>query len=106
MNDKLLQGPDLTNSLVGVLARFRQEAVTVLGDIEAMFHQVKVAPEDCNALRFLWWPNGDVTAQPEELMMAVYLFGGVSSPSCANYALKKTAEDNKISFDPETARTV
>ena len=62
MNDKLLQGPDLTNSLVGVLARFRQETVTVLGDIEAMFHQVKVAPEDCNALRFLWWPNGDVTA--------------------------------------------
>ena len=74
--------------------------------IEAMFHQVKMAPEDCNALRFLWWPDGDLAAQPEELMMAVHLFGGVSSPSCANFALKKTAEDNKTSFDPETVRTV
>ena len=106
LNDKLLQGPDLTNSLVGVLARFRQEAVAVMADIEAMFHQVKVAPEDCNALRFLWWPDGDLTAQPEELMMTVHLFGGVSSPSCANFALKKTAEDNKASFDSETVRTV
>ena len=106
LNDKLLQGPDLTNSLVGVLSRFRQEAVAVMADIEAMFHQVKVTPEDCNALRFLWWPDGDLTAQPEELMMAVHLFGGVSSPSCANFALKKTAEDNKTSFDPEIVRTV
>ena len=106
LNDKLLQGPDITNSLVGVLTRFRQEAVAVMADIESMFHQVKVAPEDCSALRFLWWPDGDVTAQPEELMMAVHLFGGVSSPSCANFALKKTAEDNKTSFDPETVRTV
>ena len=53
LNDKLLQGPDLTNSLVGVLTRFRQEAVALMADVEAMFHQVKVVPEDCNALRFL-----------------------------------------------------
>ena len=66
-----------------------------MADIEAMFHQVKVAREDCNVLRFLWWPDGDMTAQPEELMMAVHLFGGVSFPSCPNHALKKTAEDNK-----------
>ena len=44
LNDKLLQGPDLTNSLVGVLAHFRQEAVAVMADIKAMFHQVKVTP--------------------------------------------------------------
>ena len=53
LNDKLLQGPDLTNSLVGVLTRFRQEAVVLVADVEAMFHQVNVVPEDCNALRFL-----------------------------------------------------
>ena len=53
LNDKLLQGPELTNSLVGVLTRFRQEAVGLVADVEAMFHQVNVVPEDCNALRFL-----------------------------------------------------
>ena len=39
-------------------------------------------------------------------MLAVHLFGGVCSPSCANFALKKTAEDNKTSFDPEIVHTV
>lgn len=47
-----------------------------------------------------------MTAQPEELMTAVHLFGVVSSPSCANFALKKTAEDDKTSFDHEIVRTV
>ena len=42
LNDQLLQGPDLTNSLAGVLTRFRQEPVAFMADIEAMFYQVRV----------------------------------------------------------------
>ncbi|KAL9986036.1 hypothetical protein ACROYT_G000097 [Oculina patagonica] len=42
LNDLLLKGPDLTNSLFGVLTRFRQERVAVMADIEAMFHQFSV----------------------------------------------------------------
>lgn len=54
LNNKLLQGPNLTSSLLGVLTRFRQEPVAFMGDIRAMFHQVKVAEEDRNFLHFLW----------------------------------------------------
>ena len=53
------------NSLVGVLTRFRQEHVALAADIEAMFHQVRVHDEDCDALRFLWWPRGDLNRQPK-----------------------------------------
>ena len=53
LNDQLLQGPDLTNSLVGVLSRFREEQVALMSDIEAMFHQVRVRPSDCDAFGFL-----------------------------------------------------
>ena len=42
LNDELLQGPELTNPLVGVLTRFRQEPVVFMGDTDAMFHQVRV----------------------------------------------------------------
>jgi hypothetical protein len=42
LNDRLLQGPDFANSLVGVLLRFHQESVAVMADIEKMFHQVNV----------------------------------------------------------------
>ena len=38
LNQQLLQEPDLTNPLVGVLIRFRQEPVAIAADIEAMFH--------------------------------------------------------------------
>lgn len=49
---KLRTGPDLLNSLVGVLLWFREQSVGLASDIEAMFHQVQV--QDQPALRFLF----------------------------------------------------
>lgn len=106
LNDQLLQGPDLTNSLVGVLTRFRQEPVAFMADIEAMFYQVFVPVEQRDFLRFLWWPNGDLTDQLEEYRMTVHPFGAVSSPSCANCALRKTANDNAEEYGTTVASTM
>lgn len=36
----------------------------------------------------------------------MHLFGAVSSPSCANYALRGTAEDNRKHFRPEVIDTI
>ena len=41
LNSQLLQGPDLTNSLTGVLTRFRQGTVAFIADVEAMFHPTR-----------------------------------------------------------------
>ena len=106
LNDNLLQGPDLMNSLVGVLIRFRQDQIAVVGDIEAMFHQVKVTPNNTNYLRFLWWTGGNLNEPPDEYCMTVHLFGATSSPSCTAFCLKKAAEDNKHSFSSEAVATV
>ena len=106
LNEQLLQGPDMTSSLVDVLTRFRQEQVAVMADVESMFHQVKVPPEDADLLRFLWWPDGDVSQELQEYRMEVHLFGATSSPSCASYALRRCAEDNKNSFDAAVVDTV
>ena len=106
LNDQLLSGPDLTNSLVGVLIRFRQEPVAVMSDIKQMFHQVKVDPKDNDAFRFLWWPDGDLSKEPQDYQMLVHLFGATSSPSCASYALKKTATDNQGEFDIQMIDTL
>ncbi|XP_071804852.1 uncharacterized protein [Asterias amurensis] len=38
--------------------------------------------------------------------MAVHLSGGVWSPSCANFALRRTAEDNADVFDGKTVTIV
>ena len=106
LNHQLLQGPDQTNQLVGVLSRFRQETVGMVADIEAMFHQVLVDPKDCDALRFLWWPNGDLTKEMEEYRMVKHLFGATSSPSVANFCLRKTAQLYQEEFDAEVVETV
>ena len=65
LSDKLLQGPDFTNSLV-------------------------ISPGSHETRRLQWVMLSLVALrlEPEELMMTVHLFG-VSSPSCANFALRK-----------------
>ena len=77
-----------------------------MADIEKKFYQVRVPREDAKYLRFLWWPGGDMEKAPQEFQMLVHLFGGVSSPSCASYALQKTADDNVEHFDEDTVQTM
>ena len=83
-----LQGPDLANNLVGVLSRFRLNRIVFIADIEAMFFQVRFPERHRCFLRFLWWPDGDLSKELEEYQMTVHLFGANSSPSVANYVLK------------------
>lgn len=106
LNDQLLQGPDLTNALIGVLTRFRKETVVIMADVESMFHQVKVPDEDSDLLRFVWWPDGDFNQELTDFRMTVHLFGATSSPSCANFALRKCAEDNKPYFNQDVVDKV
>ena len=106
LNAHLLQGPDLTSMLIGVLTRFRKEPIVLMSDIEAMFHQVRVPEEDADLLRFLWWPNGDLSQPMVEYRMVVHLFGATSSPSCANFALRRCAEDNKDFFSQHVFETI
>ena len=106
LNSHLLQGPDLTNNLVGVLLRFRQEPVAFMCDIESMFHQVGVTEECRDLLRFLWWEDSDLSKDPAEFRMTVHLFGATSSPGCANYALKASANDNEAELGSAPANFI
>ena len=103
LNKNLLQGPDLTNTLVGVLCRFRRENVAFMCDVEQMFLQFKVCPNQRDFLRFLWWENNDIRKEPTEYRMCVHLFGAVSSPGCANFGLKQIATDNEDEFGSDAA---
>jgi len=103
LNDQLLQGPDLTNRLVGVLTRFREGPVAFMSDIDVMFRQVRVPEGQQDFLHFLWWPDGDLMQNLEEYQVNVHLFGAVSSPSCSNFARRKAADD---AVGPETANVL
>ncbi|XP_068742185.1 uncharacterized protein [Montipora capricornis] len=106
LNRHLLQGPDLTNSFIGVLCRFCKKPIAFTCDVEGIFHQVYVNPHHRNLLRFLWWGDGDIDSKPTEFRMTVHLFGATSSPGCANFAMKRTADDFKELFGSELAKFV
>ena len=103
LKKELLPGPDLTNQIIGVLLRFREEHVGVMGDIEAMFHQVKVPNTQCSLLKFLWWEDSDTSKEIIDYEMTAHVFGGSPSPSCSNYALRKTAMDNDELYGKDIA---
>ncbi|XP_053620234.1 uncharacterized protein LOC128680823 [Plodia interpunctella] len=89
LNDYLLTGPDLLQSLLGVLMRFRQKPVAVAADIKDMFLRIKIRVSDRDALRFLWRDETDHA--PMEYRMTSLLFGATSSPSTAIYVKNHNA---------------
>ena len=103
LNNALLTGPDLLQSLFHILFRFRQYPHAVSADIEGMFLQVGVIPEDRPSHRFLW--REDPASEIAVYQYIRHIFGSKDSPTCANYALRRTATDNKATF-PEAARSV
>ena len=106
LNKNLLQGPDLTNQLIGVLCRFRQEKIAIMGDIEAMYYQVKIPENHKKFVSFLWWPDGDITRNLKEYEMCVHIFGGTSSPGCSNFALKQAAKDGEENYGTAAKETL
>ena len=77
-----------------------------MADVQQMFYQVLVPVEDCNFLRYLWWPGGDFERAPQEFRMRVHVFLCVFPPSCASFPLGRTATDNQDHSDEETVQTV
>ena len=106
LNDLLLEGPDLTNNLIGVLLRFKQYPIAFVADIKQMFSQVFVDEKDRDALRFLWFSENDFKQPLVEYQMQTHVFGAKCSPSCAAFALRRTAMDNAVDADEATTHTV
>ena len=101
-----MKGPYLINSLVGVLLRFRKKKIPFVADVEAMFLQIRVLPPDQDAMRFFWWPQGNLEAEPFVFRMTIHLFEAKSSLSCASFCLRATAKEFGKHFDSQISRLV
>ncbi|KAI4900717.1 hypothetical protein NFI96_009187 [Prochilodus magdalenae] len=91
LNDVLLRGPDMNNTLLGVLMRFRKEPIAVTADIQQMFYYFIVQEEHRDFLRFLWFEDNNPSKQITEYRMKVHVFGNSPSPAVAIYGLRKAA---------------
>jgi len=93
LNDVLLTGPNLNNSLLGVLMRLREEKVAVTTDIKQMSHCFMVREDHQNFLRFLWHQNSNGNQPIIEYRMTVHVFGNSPSPAVAIYGLRRASKD-------------
>lgn len=106
LNKVLLTGPDLNNSLIGVLMNFRKEIVAFTVDIQQMFHCFKVRPEDRNYLRFLWFYENNPENEVAEYRMKVHVFGNSPSPAVAIYCLHRAAQEGEEEFGQDAREFV
>jgi hypothetical protein len=107
LNDYLQKGPDLLNNLVGVLLRFRENLLAILGDVSKIYHQILVDPVgDAHTHRFLWRNFED--RRPDVYVMQVVTSETsqrFSSPALANTAMDLTAEEYEKPY-PEAVATI
>jgi hypothetical protein len=91
LNDCLLKGPDLLNSLAGILWRVRMHSVAVAGDIKDMYHRIVIKKDDKDAQRFLW-RDCDSSRPPDTYVLEVMTFGACSSPASAEWIKNENAK--------------
>ena len=100
LNDELLAGPDLLNSLLGIILRFRRHKVAVSADIKAFFHQIFVDEKDVSAFQFLWFEDEDMLIMALWEML-VHTFGAKSSPAISTFVLRYHGKSLKNKISPE-----
>ena len=104
LNDYWAKGPDIINNLFGILLRFRQEPVAIVGDIKKMFNAVELSLEDQHTHRIVW-RNMNKEIDPEHYVLTAVTFGDRPSGIIASLALLATAENQKEDF-PEVAEVI
>ncbi|XP_068987504.1 uncharacterized protein [Bombus flavifrons] len=102
LNDMLHTGPKLQEDLIEILLRFRSHQYVLTGDIEKMYRQILVRPEDRKYQLILWRnSNGEV----DTYQLNTVTFGLSAAPYLALRCLKQLAEDEGHRF-PRAAAVV
>ena len=94
----------MLNNLLGMLLRFREEPVAMIGDIEKMLHSIDIPLLDQMTHRFLW-RDLDERREPDTYVMTAVNIGDRPSGAIAIATLRKTAEMSKDEF-PRASKTI
>ncbi|XP_054015917.1 uncharacterized protein LOC128896574 [Hylaeus anthracinus] len=96
LNDALLPGPKLQADLWAVVTRWRLFRVAFSADIEKMFRQILIHPDEQNWLRILWrkHPGERVT----EYGLNTVTYGTAPAPYLAHRVLRQLAFDEENQF--------
>ncbi|XP_025270835.1 uncharacterized protein LOC112639871 [Camponotus floridanus] len=91
LNDHLMVGPNLLPPLADVLLRWRRHRFGLATDVEKMFRQILVHPDDRDLQRILW--RDSPQDSPAEYQLSTVTYGLACAPFLAMRALRQLAED-------------
>lgn len=103
LNEVQLVGEKLQPDLFLTLMNFRRHRIGITADIEKMYRQVLVHPDDRKYQKILWREHPNEPIKTFELRTVTY--GHACAPHCAVRALIQCAEDHKQQF-PRGARII
>ncbi|XP_055622539.1 uncharacterized protein LOC129766108 [Toxorhynchites rutilus septentrionalis] len=96
LNDVLLSGPTIQDTLVTIVLRFRFHNYVVSADIEKMYRQVLVHESDQPFQRILW--RDDPVLPLKVFQLRTVTYGTSSAPFLATRVLSKLADDEEKTF--------
>ena len=96
LNDALLVGPNLLPSLQQLLLRWRVHRICLTADIEKMYRQILLHPDDRRYQLVLWRANKDSEISDYELNTVTY--GLNCAPYLAIRTLRQLASDEQQRF--------
>ncbi|XP_008185105.1 uncharacterized protein LOC103309988 [Acyrthosiphon pisum] len=91
LNDVLMRGPTVQEDIFSILVRFRKHQYVITADIEKMFRQIMIAPEDCHLQRILWRANPSEKLRTYNLLTITY--GTTPASFMATQCLVTLAEE-------------
>ncbi|UYV62399.1 hypothetical protein LAZ67_2000421 [Cordylochernes scorpioides] len=101
LNQFLHKGPKIQQDVFFILLRFRTYPVAITADIEKMYRQIRIHPEDADYQRILWRPSPEEPVVDYRLLTVTY--GTTSAPFLAMRTLQQLAEDEGHNY-PEASR--
>ena len=87
LNDNLMAGPNLLQSLIGNIFRFREKQIALTVDVEAIFPPSESTTCRLQIQRVLWREHISVYEHER------HIFGAKSSPTCVKIALQLVRRD-------------
>ncbi|KAL6429476.1 hypothetical protein ACFW04_008260 [Cataglyphis niger] len=96
LNRHLKVGPNLLPALEDILLRWRVHRFVLASDIEKMYRQILVDPEDRSLQRILWRHDDQTTPRTYELNTVTY--GLACAPFLAVRSLRQLADDEEARF--------
>ncbi|XP_045777393.1 uncharacterized protein LOC123875556 isoform X2 [Maniola jurtina] len=91
LNNILMVGPTIQDDLLSILLRFRCHKIILAGDVEKMYRNVVVHPDDRHLQQIIWRDNPSETIKCFQLNTVTY--GTASAPFLATRCLKQIGLD-------------